>query len=250
MEFEEQIKFSLQTMKGEIELLKRIATTKRFSRIEEKVERIKEIDYDIEGLREQMENCIGKTELNQMSDTFKKYVTVLQFKSVQDDVKHLEETQASIEHIHLLQDQIKFIHKDLDTRISKEETLKRLNCLIEDVNKKLEERPVKEKVRKMVENVDKKVENLQRRVSEDVKKLKETQDGHSSEIQMHSQELDKQSTEIFKKLSSSDGQRIWRHFQRFAEYEDLRDLYSKCIPQLVKFEQKVLDVTEEVENFN
>ena len=43
------------------------------------------------------------------------------------------------------------------------------------------------------------------------------------------------------KLDRQDGTRLWRHFQRFAEYEDLKDLYKKCIPQLAKFEQRIMD---------
>ena len=48
----------------------------------------------------------------------------------------------------------------------------------------------------------------------------------------------------------SDGKRIWRHFQRFAEYNDLKELYSKCIPQLAKFEQKIIDSADRIEQFN
>ena len=29
--------------------------------------------------------------------------------------------------------------------------------------------------------------------------------------------------------------------QRFAEYQDLKDLYQKCIPQIAKFEHKILE---------
>ena len=45
----------------------------------------------------------------------------------------------------------------------------------------------------------------------------------------------------------TDGKRIWRHFQRFAEYEDLRDLYKKCIPEISKFECRILDFNDELQ---
>ena len=55
--------------------------------------------------------------------------------------------------------------------------------------------------------------------------------------------LKKQSIEIDKifrvcdeKLSHKEAQRLWRQFSRFAEYEDLRDLYQRCIPEISKFE--------------
>ena len=46
-----------------------------------------------------------------------------------------------------------------------------------------------------------------------------------------------------------DGKRIWKHFQRFAEYTDLKDLYHRCIPELAKFEQKIMDFNEQVYKF-
>jgi len=32
------------------------------------------------------------------------------------------------------------------------------------------------------------------------------------------------------RLNKKDGQQIWRYFRRFAEYDDLKDLYKKVIP--------------------
>lgn len=40
---------------------------------------------------------------------------------------------------------------------------------------------------------------------------------------------------------------IWKHFQRFAEYNDLKDLYNKCVPELAKFEERVLDFQTELD---
>ena len=51
-------------------------------------------------------------------------------------------------------------------------------------------------------------------------------------------------------LDREDGKRIWRHFQRFAEYNDLKDLYQKCIPQLALFEQNMVDQANKIEQFN
>lgn len=51
-------------------------------------------------------------------------------------------------------------------------------------------------------------------------------------------------------LTIDDGKRIWRHFQRFAEYNDLKELYQKCIPPLVGFDQKIIDLADQIEKFN
>ena len=39
-----------------------------------------------------------------------------------------------------------------------------------------------------------------------------------------------------KKITNDDLQRVWRQMQRFAEYDDLKDLYNMVIPPLSKYE--------------
>jgi hypothetical protein len=42
-----------------------------------------------------------------------------------------------------------------------------------------------------------------------------------------------------KKLSSEEGRLLWVNFQKFALYDDLRELYSKCLPAISSFEEKL-----------
>ena len=44
-------------------------------------------------------------------------------------------------------------------------------------------------------------------------------------------------------MDNSEGTKIWTHFDRFALYEDLKDLQRLCIPPMAKFEQKIIDFT-------
>lgn len=48
-------------------------------------------------------------------------------------------------------------------------------------------------------------------------------------------------------LGPGDGQRIWRNFKRFAEYDDLKDLYQKVLPSIQDFEQKIFNYGQENE---
>jgi len=41
---------------------------------------------------------------------------------------------------------------------------------------------------------------------------------------------------MLQKMDDKQGEQIWRHFQRFAEYADLRELYKKVVPQIAIFE--------------
>ena len=57
------------------------------------------------------------------------------------------------------------------------------------------------------------------------------QSNFDNELKMHGSDIDKLTHRLDKdNLNKDDGKRIWRHFQRFAEYNDLKELYTKCIP--------------------
>ena len=40
---------------------------------------------------------------------------------------------------------------------------------------------------------------------------------------------------------------IWKHFERFSLYDDLKTLYNKVIPEIAKFEQKIINFNTAIE---
>jgi NAD+--asparagine ADP-ribosyltransferase len=47
-------------------------------------------------------------------------------------------------------------------------------------------------------------------------------------------------TELLKlKVDVEEGQRLWNNFERYAMYDDLKELYMKTVPEIFKFEQKI-----------
>lgn len=53
-----------------------------------------------------------------------------------------------------------------------------------------------------------------------------------------------------KKLSSEEGRLIWANFQKFALYDDLRELYSKFMPAISGFEDKLSHAYSELKLFS
>jgi len=51
--------------------------------------------------------------------------------------------------------------------------------------------------------------------------------------------MDKFYKELKQKLTHEDSQKIWMNFRRFAEYDSLKDLYNKCIPEIARFQTKI-----------
>lgn len=52
------------------------------------------------------------------------------------------------------------------------------------------------------------------------------------------------------RITVEEGRKIWQYFSRFAEYQDLKDLYKKVIPEIAKFEQKMINYETEVAKMN
>ena len=72
-----------------------------------------------------------------------------------------------------------------------------------------------------------------------MEKLDTTQAHQDTEIEVLNNAVSRAEKDLELKLNKNDATRIWKHFQRFAEYNDLKELYSKCLPELAKFEQKI-----------
>ena len=75
-----------------------------------------------------------------------------------------------------------------------------------------------------------------------MEKVDRTQADQDKEIVQLGKELKAFSTELKLKLDKNDAKLIWQHFKRFAYYEDLKDLNSKFLPELAKFEQRLMDI--------
>lgn len=42
------------------------------------------------------------------------------------------------------------------------------------------------------------------------------------------------------KTSVEETQQVWDNFNRFAFYEDLKDLYNRTLPELSRFEERLI----------
>ena len=78
-----------------------------------------------------------------------------------------------------------------------------------------------------------------------MEKLDVTQADQDTEIALLNTELNRYQECLSQKLDVNEGTKFWKHFQRFAEYSDLKSLHNKVIPELAKFEQKIINFESE-----
>jgi len=56
---------------------------------------------------------------------------------------------------------------------------------------------------------------------------------------VQSVELEELAVDVQRKLSVDEGRSLWANFSKFASYEDLKDLYKKCLPAIAACEDKI-----------
>lgn len=54
-----------------------------------------------------------------------------------------------------------------------------------------------------------------------------------------STEMDDIRDDTSRKLSGEEGRALWANFSKFAGYEDLKDLYKRCLPAVAQCEDKL-----------
>ena len=126
----------------------------------------------------------------------------------------------------------------------------RLNVFNSEVNSKLTDRPTTSYFKKVLSTYDSKIDTFNESLNNHIDKLDRTQADQDREISALNVEVTRCNHNLNLKMDKNDGTRIWKHFQRFAEYNDLKDLYAKTLPELAKFEQKIINFEQEIEKCN
>ena len=62
-------------------------------------------------------------------------------------------------------------------------------------------------------------------------------------------EIQEAKGELKQKTNMEETVRLWKRFQQYAEYGDLKDLYQKVMPQLRGFEERLMEAQRENTKF-
>ena len=65
-------------------------------------------------------------------------------------------------------------------------------------------------------------------------------------VERQSVSISENQKEIQTKLDKKEGKEIWENFNKFAVYDDLRDLYQRTIPAISLFEDKIKQMRDEL----
>lgn len=176
-----------------------------------------------------------------------KYATCNELNGFKEDMKEIQDSIVDNNQFSKMQKEMKIVQKNLKLQLSKEEFYLKLNQVYHEIKEKLKQRPLHADIKLMKTKTDEQLNKLNQNAQNQEKKVKLQFENLEKHVQNLGSEIDFAKKVCDEKMSLKDGQRLWRQHQRFAEYEDLRDLYKKCLPEILKFEQKLINYQGEID---
>ena len=197
----------------------------------------------VQNLSVQVENCPTLEQYTEIENRFRKYVTHDVFMSLQDKITDF----IGREEFAVLKHESDQTLKNVNKLITKEEVITRFNLLNDSISKKLADRPTIGYFKKVIAAIDKKIDAMDDTVQYQIELAEQTTDDFGKELKSFATQMDNIEKALALKIELPALDPLWKHFERFSLYDDLKTLYGKVIPEIAKFEQKIINFNTTIE---
>ena len=121
----------------------------------------------------------------------------------------------------------------------------RVESVIEGFNKKMDYKLDTSQYNDRMTELEVEIEKNSKKSAKYAGKIAEAAAQTKSKVEESNKEIMHMRDEIEGKLTREEGSRLWGNFSRFAVYDDLKELYQKCLPAISIFEDKLQDFETE-----
>ena len=237
------MQFKVNNTKTEVDYLKTMFGPETLMQMNKATQDIIDLQRTIDILKDKVDAAPTQDDITKLNKRFADYAKAFVVRDLKEDLCGF----VKEEQFFLLEAEMGNLKKDMRKVAQRDEINAQINHLNKDIGIKLDDRPTKNYFNKHIGAQDSKIGIMENLLDSTVEKLDETQKDQDNEIIQLGVQIDKVYTEAQSKLDKNDAKDIWTHFQRFAEYKDLKDLYHKCLPEIAKFEQKIINFQTETE---
>eukprot|EP00347_Sterkiella_histriomuscorum_P010846 403374700 len=257
----EQIQFSMrqsQNISNQMELIKKdieyfknresIHTSSKgsFDQMEEILVKQSSLESTVESMKYKLTNIATTQKIEDLENKLMHdYLSKAQFR---DQLLQLEDKFVTDQQYKQILQQLDKLHTWVDASfISKEEYADRkaLNDLETDkkLSVKLNIEDFNEEMQAMEEGVDDRLYKVQQTLESFKKQFSKI----NKDFEITEQDIKFIDEQLNNKCDTSEAQKLWKNFGKYALYDDLKDLYQKAIPEIQKFEHKIIDYNAELE---
>lgn len=230
---EDMSRFEFETLRRNLQQTDQILTDK-----------LNHLQKDLDDSLNKIFGMFANNPLNGRMDSVEQrlpnYITQERFNAMQEAMLDLAST-SSVEHI---VNRLNKLHEKFLTRDDYESLTE---SLVREIDEKLAEKLGPERLNEELDNYD---ADIQDRIDEVSKQIDNAKKG-VKKLQvdfMDVIDVTNNQTELLKqKVDFDEIERLWKNFEKYSLYEDLKDLYMKTVPEIYKFEQKIEEHRRDIE---
>lgn len=98
-----------------------------------------------------------------------------------------------------------------------------------------------------LQQFDEGLKDENKKTYEYIQSVKKYMAAASEELEQVRDEFKAYDQKLLDKIDYMESEKIWSNFNNYARYDDLKDLYSKTVPEINKFEDRLLQFSHDLE---
>lgn len=226
----------MDILAADITKLAKLLPQQKLDRFEESWIEVRRVAYELGNLESRVNDSIRVKDLarleKEINESLNKYAT-------KEYVNYFEETigeYVSKQEYDEMKEENRIMVENIKTLISKDETEKLVHKLRDDISKKLEQYSTLKIVDQAIQPLFGKINELETQVLTAAEQVEAQSKEINVTLKDFSAKIDSYGALLDEKIDLPYLDPLWKNFERFALYEDFKDLYSKVMPEIKKFE--------------
>ena len=240
----------MDILAADITKLANLLPQQKLDRFEESWIEVRRVSYELGNLESKVNDSIRIKDLikleKEINESLNKYAT-------KEYVNYFEETigeYVSKKEYEEMKEDNRVIVENIKTLISKDETEKLVHKVRDDISKKFEQYPTLKIVDQAIEPLFGKINELDAQVLTAGEQVETQSKELNITLKDFSAKIDSYGTLLDEKIDLPYLDPLWKNFERFALYDDFKDLYGKVMPEIKKFESRIIIIDKEIDKNN
>ena len=211
---------------------------KNKNQVQEVYRKTQDHDRELRKIKLQLENTVNLDRFEQVEAKLHYLMTTDYVMSSQANLKKdlMEQIKKAVEMV------VKLDVQTITQYVSKAE----LNEKIFHVNQKIDERLTVKDFNEALQQYDEGIKEENKKTYDYVQSVKKYMTNAEKEFADVKEDLKTYDGKLKSKCSIEEAKNIWNNFGRYSLYDDLKELYKKTVPEIKRFEERLVQFTIEM----
>ena len=222
-------------LKGEFEYMKTRFSPQFVQRVDKALNALSTLAYDVEVVKMTTSHAAMKKDLDVVEQRLQHYTPLPKFMELSRDCQAF----APQTEITRVEEEIAKTNQ-YATRLSlRTDVAEKLAKLEKELWAEMQTKMKQENFEKRFNNFELDMSEQHKQTAKDSSNLREVCDRIRRKNEENGRKIVEVAADIDLKMSSKEGLKLWSNFKKYAQYDELKDLYRKCLPAISGFEDKI-----------